>query len=136
MSKLKEKSEFNIDAAEMLIENSLYAPSVHCSYYSCFQLLKYTMNDFFDISYDNLSRDISSSPLTTHRYVIKYISTELVSFVGRSESERNFTRKIKDLKHFREESDYENLDVDYDKGTQAFELAKNLRRYLITNFNL
>ena len=136
MSKLREKSEFNIEAAEMLIESFLYAPSVHCSYYSCFQLLKYTMNDFFDVSYEELSRKISNSKLSTHSYVIKYISNELIVLTGKIESERKFTRKIKELKHFRAESDYENIEVSNDKGTQALQLAQGLRRYLITNFNL
>ena len=50
MSKLKEKAKFNLSAAEILQENNLFAPSIHCSYYSCFQLLKFTINDFFGIS--------------------------------------------------------------------------------------
>lgn len=59
MSKLKAKAEFNIDAAQLLIDKSLYAPSVHCSYYSCFQLMKYTMKEIFGITYDELAQRVS-----------------------------------------------------------------------------
>jgi hypothetical protein len=59
MSKLKEKSEFNFDAARLLIDKYLFAPSIHCSYYSCFQLMKFTMKNYFNISYDELNRNIS-----------------------------------------------------------------------------
>ena len=73
MSKLKEKSEFNFDAAQLLIDNYLYAPSVHCSYYSCFQLMKFTMNNFFGIGYDELNTRISvSTSGGTHSYVTNF----------------------------------------------------------------
>ncbi len=134
MSKLKEKSNFNIDAAEILIENSLYAPSVHCSYYSCFQLLKYSMNDFFEISYNKLSVNIATSPMNTHKYIVEYINSQLKN--NKIENNRWFYNSIKDLKHFREESDYDNLEINLDKSTRAFDMAKNIRVYLTQNFNL
>ncbi|MDY0280344.1 MAG: hypothetical protein RBR35_07270 [Salinivirgaceae bacterium] len=54
MSYLRQKSEFNLDAAKLLQSNSLFAPSVHCSYYSCLQLLKATIIEFFGVSYEEL----------------------------------------------------------------------------------
>ena len=41
MSILKSKSDINLMAAELLHKNSLYTSVVHCSYYSCFQLMKH-----------------------------------------------------------------------------------------------
>ncbi len=41
MSILKSKSDINLMAAELLHKNSLYPSVVHCSYYSCFQLMKH-----------------------------------------------------------------------------------------------
>lgn len=135
MSKLREKSEFNIDAAEYLFKKSLYAPSVHCSYYSCFQLLKYTIKIFFDIDYDVQTSNITSSKQSSHKYVINYVCGKLESFVSFEES-RKFRHKIKDLKQFRIESDYENIEVSSDKGDIALRKAKEIRTYLITNFNV
>ncbi len=135
MSKLKQKSEFNIDAAKLLIKEAYYAPSVHCSYYSCFQLMKFTIKDFSGIDYETQSVNISTTGQHTHQYIINFISDELKKFVGIEES-RIFKRTIKDLKQFREESDYENIEVSYDKGQTALDKANEIRQYLITNFNL
>ncbi len=135
MSILKEKSNFNIQAAELLLRNSLYAPSVHCSYYSCFQLLKYTINYFFDIDYAPQATETSLSRQKTHQYVVNYVTNELKQFVGFEES-RKFKRSINDLKQFRVEADYENIEVNIDKGETAFKKAREIRTYLTTNFNI
>lgn len=135
MSKLRQKSDFNINSAEYLIASAFYAPSVHCSYYSCFQLLKYTIKEFFGIDYDTLATNISNSQYNTHKYVINYVTDELTRFVGIEES-RKFKRTINDLKLFREESDYENIEINLDKGEAALRKAKEIRQYLVTNFNV
>ncbi|MCD4665094.1 MAG: HEPN domain-containing protein [Bacteroidales bacterium] len=135
MSKLKEKSEFNIGAAELLIENGYFAPSVHCSYYSCFQLLKFSINDFFGINYISLSSKISSSKKKTHQFVIDYVAENLIKLAGREES-RKFKRNIKDLKQFREVSDYDNIEVGEDKGAAALRKAKEIRNYIKTNLHV
>lgn len=135
MSKLKQKSNFNIDAAIVLLEQNLFAPSVHCSYYSCFQLLKYTIKDFFGIDYEKQAINALASKQKTHQYVVNYISNELKSYVSVIES-RNFKRKINDLKQYRVESDYENIEVSYEKGNDAFNRANEIRNYIIKNFNV
>jgi len=100
MSKLRQKSDFNIDAAKALLEQNLFAPSVHCSYYTCFQLLKYTIKEFFGENYENQAINCSASNQKTHQYVINFITNELNSLVGNIES-RDFKRKINDLKQYR-----------------------------------
>lgn len=135
MSRIRQKSDFNIDAAEQLIKVSNYAPSVHCCYYSCFQLLKYTINVFFGVDYETQAVNISTSGQKTHQYVVNYIARELNSFVGFQES-RDFKRTIKDLKQFRVESDYENLEIDSIKGNDAFKKAQEIRSYVIKNFHV
>lgn len=135
MSKIRQKSDFNIDAAEQLLKEACYAPSVHCSYYSCFQLLKFTIKDFFGIDYDTQSANIAISNQNTHQYVLNYLSSELRNFVSLKES-RDFKRTFKDLKQFRLESDYENIEIGSDKGNEAFDKAKEIRTYIIKNFSV
>ena len=135
MSKLKEKSNFNIQAAESLEGQSLYAPSIHCAYYSCCQLLKYTINEFCGIDYQQQAIEISSSKQQSHQYVVNYITNELKKYVDFQVC-RDFKRKIKDLKQFRIESDYENIEINTDKSQQAIGLAKEIRMYVIRNFNI
>ena len=100
MSKLRQKSDFNLDAAKVLLEQNLFAPSVHCSYYSCFQLLKYTIHDFFGEDYEKQANNISTTKQKTHQYVINYITNKLKTLASSQES-RDFKRKINDLKQFR-----------------------------------
>jgi uncharacterized protein (UPF0332 family) len=133
MSKLKEKSEFNIAAAELLLEKDYYAPSLHCSYYSCFQLIKFTIKDFFGTDYETLSSNISSSKKNTHQYIIDHISNELINFTD-TKTGRDFKRKIKDLKQFRQESDYDDMEITIEKGNAAYLQAVEIRTYLTNNF--
>jgi len=135
MSKLKGKSLFNITAAKLLIDNNLYCSSVHCSYYSCFQLMKFTIKDFFGIDYNTLSSQISLSDKRTHQYVIEYIRSEIQTNLGIFEA-RNFKRKIMDLKQFREESDYENIEVDILQGKKAYTIAQELISFLSKTFHV
>nr|WP_321356687.1 HEPN domain-containing protein [uncultured Draconibacterium sp.] len=135
MSKIRQKSDFNIDAAEQMLKEAYYAPSVHCSYYSCFQLLKFTIKDFFGIDYDTQSVNIASSNQNTHQYVLNYVSSELRNLAGFEES-RDFKRTFKDLKQFRLESDYENIEIGSEKGNEALDKAKEIRTYIIKNFNV
>jgi len=97
--------------------------------------MKFTIKDFSGIDYETQSVNISTTGQHTHQYIINFISDELKKFVGIEES-RIFKRTIKDLKQFREESDYENIEVSYDKGQTALDKANEIRQYLITNFNL
>ena len=137
MSKIRQKSEFNITAAEHLLSESLYAPSIHCSYYSCYQLLKYTISYFFGIDYDTQAQNIvlSNPKQNSHQYVINFVVKELITLAGNDKS-REFKRTLKDLKQYRTESDYENVEVDSVKGQNAFEKAKEIRSYIIENFNV
>ena len=135
MSNLKQKSAFNYTAAELLIEKSLYAPSVHCSYYACFQLLKHIINEFFGVDYVAQAQQISSSGQQTHQYVVNFISDELKELAGFEES-RRFKRTIKDLKQFRVESDYQDIEIGSDQGNKAFNKAKEIKSYLSENFKV
>ncbi len=135
MSKLKEKSALNYCAADVLINSNYYAPSVHCSYYSCFQLMKYSIKYFFDINYEDLAKQIGSAKQNTHSYVIKFIGEEMKNNLGLFEY-RNFNNKIRDLRNFREQSDYENVDVTFDDSKKALNLAKEIRTKLSEMFHV
>jgi len=135
MSKIKQKSEFNIIAAERLLNESLFAPSVHCSYYSCYQLLKYTINYFFEVDYSTQSQKIASSKQNSHQYVFNYVVNELKGLASYEDC-KSFKRLFKQLKLYRTQSDYENIEVDSVKGHQAFDVAKEIRAYITKNFHV
>lgn len=127
MSFLKEKSNFNFDAAKLLIDrHSCYAPSVHCSYYGVFQYISTTLNRLGE-TYEKISTEINNSrgtksQLNSHEYPIKLIIDKVIAksdaFYG-----RDLKNKIKELKAFRKTADYENIQVTIDDGNRALSLG-------------
>ncbi len=133
MSKLREKSEFNIDAAEVLITKNLYAPSVHCSYYSCLQRIKSIFPVYFGITYDQIEIDVRTGKANEHSYLIRYISEQIRKNIGSNEYV-DFKRNIGDLKEFRIHSDYKDIEVTSDQSTKAYKLATEINKFLNEKF--
>lgn len=129
MSFLKNKSDFNISSAAMLIEADFYAPSVHCSYYAVFQLMKHQYVKLKQISYEILNEHIIRDKRNSHRYILEEFCLSLRSHSSSGYSiydVRKLERDIKDLKQFRVDSDYENIDIDYIKSNQAYRLSESI----------
>jgi uncharacterized protein (UPF0332 family) len=129
MSYLKAKSEFNKSAAELLYDNNLYAPSVHCAYYSCLQLIKFLVKDFMNVDYPDQKIESDYLKQNSHEYVIGKLLNE-VHGLNRFDY-IDLRRNIYDLKSFREISDYENQIVDIDLSKKSIDKANDIRSYLI-----
>lgn len=134
MSYLRQKSDFNIDAAKELISKQIYAPSVHCSYYSCFQLLMFIIQDFFGVDYEAQKRESKSAKQTSHNYVIHYIANQLNNFEKEVDVRRKVIRQITQLKQLRVESDYHDIEIGIEKSSQAITYAINIRSYVASKF--
>ncbi len=133
MKKLKNKSEFNLMAAEKLIKSGLYAPSVHCSYFSCFQLAKVIACTIVLQDEKDHGSKISQMGGNSHQYFWGAIKNSVFSKTGR-EDERALSRKYKDLKALREESDYGDIQIDSVKGEQAYNVAREINNFLTQTF--
>jgi len=128
MSHLKNKSEFNITAAQFLIDRNLYAPSIHCSYYSCFQLLKVILKEFIGIDYNQQERAIRMGQQNSHSYVI----TNVLNVVHDKNrlAYPEISRKIKNLRLLREKADYRDIQIDQSTSLDAYNTAKEVLSYL------
>lgn len=127
---IKNKSVFNIDAAKMLIDETLYSPSVHCSYYGCFQLMKYKLNSTCGCSYDDITSKVTASkqtkhPISEHVCVRQEMERHLREKINAREL-RTVIGNIKDLYNFRITSDYINEEIDYSKATKALGHAEDI----------
>jgi uncharacterized protein (UPF0332 family) len=133
LSFLKSKSDFNLDGAILLIENNCYAPSVHCSYYSVFQLLKHKFVILKEISYSIFSQNSRNDIRNSHKYLIDEFCLHL-----HSDSEnklsifevRSLKRDIEDLKQFRNESDYDNIQINIEASSKALSLSESILKRL------
>src|ERR1035437_993426 len=133
MSKLLEKSRFNLDAAEVLIRERLYAPSVHCSYYSCFQRIKSIFPIYFDLTFSQIDVIVRTGKANEHAYLIRYISEQILKNIGLMEY-AEFKRKIGDLKEFRVSSDYKEIEITSDLSNKALKIAKAINGFLAEVF--
>jgi len=125
MSKLKAKSEINLFAAKKLIDETYYAPSVHCSYYSCFQYFKYTVVSKLKMDEKRLASYISlekgKSKKGSHQ-----ITAQLITDALPDAYKRDFSKKFKDLKELREKSDYHDEQIDFSKSNTALGYAQTI----------
>lgn len=99
-----------------------------------FQLMKFALKDFCGIEYTELKHRIGLSQQNTHSFVIKELGNEIIKKDRHTYIE--FSRKIKDLKTFRTDSDYENTEIIFDQGQKAYNLAGEIRSLLIENLHL
>ena len=132
--KLKQKSEFNAEAAELLIRNNNYAPSVHCSYYSVFQLMKVTMKEFIGVDYDTIDMNVASIKSGEHQY----IRNEILNVIRKSDYSEytRINRSIKELYLIRIASDYKNEEINLDKATKANNFSKEVISYIKKKFHV
>ena len=73
---VKAKSLENINAANLLVKHGMFAASVHCSYYSGFQLSKYVLSQYCAITYkkqEDESRGMDSHFLSVIRWAMIYL---------------------------------------------------------------
>lgn len=131
MSYLKSKSEFNLDAAKVLIDDyDNYAPSVHCSYYGCFQFIKYKLNKI-GISNEQMDIDIqlskqgSGGRKSSNKYPIELIIDKI-----RSKTDIVKAKEVKDkiglLYTYRVDSDYHDVQVFITESNAALNLSKEI----------
>jgi len=138
---IRQNSDSNLKAAELLFENFQYAPSVHCAYYSVFQLIKCVINDFFGCNFEDQEKELIQAKLQkatknigVHSYTIskfcnetkKYSTTEYLFF----------NRNIKDLQNFRLNSDYKNIAINLKDSETALKIAKEINEKIIDKFHV
>lgn len=121
MGHLKNKSELNLGAAELLHKASYYPSVVHCAYYSCIQLMKHIWLHSMGKSEQDLKIINNSSNQGSHEILIN----QLKSFVrSKSQNDRDFNRDILQLKRLRVNADYDDISIDYSKSNQSIGLSK------------
>lgn len=135
MSYLKEKSEFNIESAKELIEKSYYASSVHCSYYGCFQYLKHILKNYRNTTYEIIESDCFNYKLGgTHGYIIDNVLIEFKKKESNVKEYVTLKRLIKDLKKFRTDSDYFNIQVLSSEAEKSLQFSQTIIQTIKSNF--
>lgn len=134
---LKNKAVINIDAAEKLIQspNYHYCASIHCSYFSCFQIVKFILLSIFEEKEEEVyaKRKTATREIGEHEYYIQKIHESIIGtkdFV----SAKEFKNKINELKSLRTVSDYKIDIIEKPKSEYALRLANDILKILRKNF--
>jgi len=130
MSFIRQKSEFNIDAAEELIKLSNYAPSVHCSYYATFQLIKYTLKKYGNITYDQIDKE--SKNKGSHKYLIQKALFVFNESGFKYRESATLRRNFMDLKTLREKSNYHNIQIFSTDAEKSLAVSKEIIKTIKT----
>ena len=126
MPNMKYKSDENLKAADLLIKNSLYTASVHCLYYSSFQLSKYLLDVKYGISYS--MQDYKSKGIDSHIYIINEV-VDKIGFDCRFDG-LDYKLFIGKLKMLRKRADY-SIDVILEKeAIKAYQYADDVLKIL------
>jgi hypothetical protein len=138
MSPLQLKSDFNLQAAEKLIKEHLHAPSVHCSYYSCVQLMLHVI--YYKLKADQIefALEARKQKKGTHGHAIFCLVSELAHKVKSDpqarEDYKKFQKDIIELKSLREKADYQDIVIDDKDSGPAKSLATSTRNILNRRF--
>lgn len=136
MSFLLDKSSQNERSALMLWDiHRFYAPSVHCAYYSCIQLMIHVLLTNGGYTAITMDAEIKSKKYgnTSHTFYIKKV-TELIAGINRSKC--NTFNKIWSLKDFRNKSDYQDIEITNDDANKATSLSVEINALLRNIFNI
>jgi uncharacterized protein (UPF0332 family) len=127
MEVLLQKSEDNFFASKVLIEKDYPNSSVHCSYYSCLQLMTYILVVKFGETINTLSYKSKEESKGSHEVVINLLGNHLKTMnVGM----RTFNNDVNQLKFLRVEVDYKDKSVSKEEGRKIRESAQSVRENL------
>ncbi len=130
---LKSKSKRNIGAASLLIREGFYSTSIHCSYYSVFQLMLWIENTIGPEAARPQKEDRKKKE-GSHQILIHFFMAEISKILGYGKS-KNFGDRIYRLKRKRIQADYKSRRFSkkeaYRSKSDALNLQKLLMDYLL-----
>lgn len=116
------KSEINLSAAQFLFRHTYFLPVVHCSYYSCFQYMKYILENSPEHYLKNRNKNVGSH-LELITVVKKLIKQKSLNY-------RYFYRDILLLKRLRVGADYHKEFVNKESSFLSISLALSIQKIL------
>lgn len=137
------KHKSNFEAGVLLIDdkNSYYASSIHCFYYSTFQLTEFIIRDVIGISKKDVDIAVNrylstgSGNRASHDAKIMILYKELLSLTS-VRTANKYKDKILELKRLRHQSDYKNVKIDKPISGSAHDLCYQIKTTLYKEFKI
>lgn len=138
MSVYLEKSKSNIDAAEILIKtHKIYIPSIHCSYYSCLQVIIHILYEIEKWDYSQIKKECERAEHGSHTTMLNIIKENILSESNNHSLVNAVNTKFGLLKELRQNADYYDQPFSDNewkgKSGAALDLSRDLVQKLYVN---
>jgi len=141
MSEYITKSFNNSESGKFLFDKEKYSSSIHCVYYSTYQILLYIINyklkdewnSFQDRKYAE-SLNNKNSKEESHNLTISFIKENIIN--TNEVFGRLFHQQIGVLKRHRHTADYKEDVIDFKTATISLSLSNTINEKLIKHFEL
>lgn len=125
---LKNKSEINLLAAQILHDKNFYDSVCHPAYYACLQLMSYKLIGIgFDLE-KQAAKASSKYRGNSHVAILKEFQQYFK--IAQYQDERLCRNGIRKLKAYRERADYKNERILQEESDDCITLAKNISRII------
>lgn len=131
MPQLKQKSHQNILAAKLIYGSKLYSATAHCTYYSCFQLIKHALARYCNMDYSKQNVTGTDS----HKFIINNFEAIIVKKVD-NVNFNNYNTSIQFLKMQRKKCDYKNVVINKTVAKECISRAQFVNDLLYKTFQI
>ena len=132
---LLNKSQQNKIALAHLKKVGIFAPCIHCSYYSCLQKAMGILMDYENDIYMGAHR-VEGKRGNTHGYYIREFSNVVRRTFRDREGAKIISEDLFKLKQFREDSDYGNIEIIESKVEEVERMMNNFHRIVKRHMKL
>lgn len=124
MGVFRDKSDKTFSSGELLLSNTHYNSSVHCFYYSCFQLIIDLLREEYRYTDEQISSGTNNS--SSHNNVINQLKSCLIN----SKINYSFLDSYAKIKQLRVKADYSDKNIAKKKAIKIKEKAMKFREEL------
>lgn len=128
MNELKDKSDINLMATQLLYDNALYDSVCHPAYYACLQLMSHKLiRKGIDL---NQQASIASAQYNGNSHIALIKEIEPYLKTGDYQRKRAYMSYVRKLKEMREKADYKNQKISCDESGSCISMAKFVTQIL------
>ena len=134
---LFDKSQENIKSATLLIEKEYSAASVHCSYYSCIQIMLHVLRSDFKKSEEDITQESDEGSRDSHgfhNWIQNYLFKEVSNREKDARIALDFYNLLGSLKGIRIRADYKINVIGKKEASKALEGANKINKIITERF--
>ena len=138
---LRSKSEENTKSANLAIQGTHYASSIHCSYYACLQLMGHIQRSDFGMTDAEVENEQDSTQGSSHILLISKFEEKLFLSPKLQNNQRReltkwFKKLIGDLKEKRKKADYKNVKIEKYEAKECLKMSDEIIEFLTKFFTI